>query len=271
MSITYLDENLLLSKDKYYVTDKDFLFNIKYYIRKKSAFERYNAYIEERMHDVYNSELNDMLDYYINIFKENYSRILYKSVNNISIEENRHATDYLENTFPYCFFKDGMVDTKDLDSALIYFAKNNLRAKDDKLKDIIPVLKTMSVRLLDDFNIDNYAFSYGLYRYSDICGTVNPKYQRDNLYETLHALDDYDLKKYINYVMVMDGLTSPRNIKVFDPILFVDNQAFQKMLYVVEGNHRLFACKALYEITRLVTLNSFNNDSLFYNKSLKRK
>ena len=87
MSITYLDENLLLSKDKYYVTDKDFLFNIKYYIRKKSAFERYNAYIEERMHDVYNSELNDMLDYYINIFKENYSRILYKSVNNISIEE----------------------------------------------------------------------------------------------------------------------------------------------------------------------------------------
>jgi len=116
--------------------------------------------------------------------------------------------------------------------------------------------------------IDNYKLDYSFLRYGDIYGSTNPKYQKDNLYEILHALDDYDLKKYINYVMVMNGLQKPRNIMRSDHILCVKENDF---LHVVKGNHRLILCKALYEITILITLNGFNNDKMFYGKVLIKK
>lgn len=271
MSVRYLDENLLLSKDAHYVTDKNFLSGVSYYVKRKCNCERYDDSVEEYMHDRYTSELKDIIDYYVNIFKENYANLLCTNVNSINLEESPYAYDYMSNTYPYCLFKDGMIDTKDLDSALLYFAKHNLNADDSKLENVIPVLMIQSTRVIENFDINNYTQSEGFYRFSDIVGTINPKYQRESLYETLHALDDYDLKKYINYIMVMNGLLNPKRIMVFDPVLFIDNEACYDKLYVVEGNHRLFACKALYEITRLITLNCFDNDKVFYNKSLKKK
>lgn len=271
MNITYLDENLLLNKDAYYVTDRDFLNSIRYYVGRKCTCERYDEELELIMHDKYKSELKDIIEYYVNIFKNNYALSIGKNVNEIDIKENPYASDYLQSTYPYCLFKDGNVDTKDLDSALLFFAKHNLWADEAKLANVLAILKVHGMRKLENLNISNYEYTYGFCRYGEIKGTIVDKYQKDNLYETLHALDDYDLKKYINYIMVNNGLLNPRSILSFDPVLFVDSGDYLNMLYVVEGNHRLLACKALYEITSFITLNSFNNDKVFYNRVLKKK
>lgn len=270
MNITYLDKNLLLNKDAYYVTDKNFLNGIRYYIRRKCTCERYDEELEAVMYDKYKSELKDIIEYYTDIFKNNYALAHGRNVNDIVIKENPYAAEYLYNTYPYCLFKDGMIDTKDLDSALLFFAKHNLGATFDKLENVIPMLMLHGMRKLDNLSVSDYSFTYGFCRYGEIKGTVLDKYQKDNLYDTLHALDDYDLKKYINYIMVNNGLQNPKSIFISEPVLLVDNGDFLNMLYVVEGNHRLIACKALYEITRLITLNSFNNDVLFYNRVLKK-
>lgn len=273
MVINYLDENLLQDKNSYYVVDKNFLNSIKYYIRRKCEFERINLKIEKEMLEKYGSELNDIINYHLNIFINNYANMINRIPKKEMIIGNMNAYNYLQNTYPYCLFKDGNVGAKDLDSALLYFAKKNLSATDNKLDDIINVLRALSIRELEDSNLNNYKETYDFVRYSYIYGSINPKYNKENLYDTLHALDDRDLKQYINYIMVNDGLTNAKNIMQSEPIVCMKGLKFSynNVMHVVEGSHRLILCRALHEITSVTTLNCFYNDPIFHSKVLIKK
>ena len=177
MGIQYLNKELVLNKDKSYVTDRMFFDDIKYCIRKYCCFEKINKKVEKRLYFNYGNEIDNFKKYYIDNFKNNYNKSILKNHYKVDVQNNWDAYTYLENTFPYCLFENGDVDTKDLDSALLFFAKYNLGAKEEQLEDIIPMLKFMSSRKLEDSNLNNYKEDYCFLRYGDIYGTLNPKYQ----------------------------------------------------------------------------------------------
>ena len=132
MTNLYLNENLVLDSSKKYVIDSNFLTDVSYYVKKEFIIERYDEAIEKRRAGEINNLGEESIKYHVEIFKKNFSRAFRVPMNILNQRIQEYAYEmlsYLDRTFPYCLFENGDVHTKDLDSSLFFFAKNNLLAQ----------------------------------------------------------------------------------------------------------------------------------------------
>lgn len=267
MSKIYLNKDLVLDGSKKFVQDEKFLKDAQYFINKECGFVRKEEEIEERRKEELDNDDEYSIKSLISNFKINFSKIMGKKILSLDDFNYRHyASEYLLNTFPYSLFTDDSLKSKNLECALLFYAKNNLCASDKQLEYLIPILKCIPMHYISHSS-NNSEYSTELICYSNIVGTTVEKYYGESVYDTLLKFDNDTLFNFINYLLVSDGLKNPPNILYSDHTsFFKDNNKF----YVVEGNHRFLIAKALYEIGYYITLNCFTNNKLFYAKVLKK-
>jgi len=264
MRISNID--LVADSFKKYVVDKNYLPDSLYYVKRELESTTLDLRIEKRI-----AAKRDEMSNRFDIFKRNYSNSIKNTEENLKLDSTKEkwqAYDYLIRTYPYSLFENGYIETNDIESALYFYAINNLNATQEQLKNIVPVLKCINMHNIENYIENDYYTNTIFTSYSEIKGTSNPKYQRDTLYETLYSLNDINLVELIGKIMSLNGLNNAKNIVTFNSILLLKNG---NCYDVVEGIHKMLLCKILFELSYLIKLNCFDNNGIFYAKSLIKK
>ena len=173
------------------VEDANYFLDLRYFIEKQCNKRMVNLEIENRRNRDLKNTLENISDFSLALycFKENFFRYIGKNPIFERIEDYADlAYEYLKNTYPYCFFMNGSVKAKDMDSALLFYAKAQGASKSE-LDDIIPMLKNISLighydRTHDE--VIDYQNSYLLFC-DNVVGTTVLGYQANNLYDTLNS------------------------------------------------------------------------------------
>ena len=257
------NKDLLKETTLFDINDDLFISDIAYYIKKYCGYETENSEINERRSNQFN-----LVEKHIKYFFDNYFKISSKRECDFNNSDYSKAFYYLSRTYPYCLFENGQIETKDLESAIYFYAINNLGANERDLENLMPLLKCINMKHINNYSSDDYNTNTVFTCYSEINGTTNLKYQRDTLYETVSALNDIDLISLLNEIVVMDGMENPRNILRGADILLLKNGIYYN---VIEGTHKLLLTKILFELSYLISMNCFNNNTIFYAKTLIKK
>ena len=264
MKISNID--LVADSFKKYVIDKNYLQDSLYYVKRELESITLELKTEKRIANK-RDEMSNIFD----IFKRNYSNSMKITEENLKLESTKEkwqAHDYLIRTYPYSLFENGYIETNDIESALYFYAINNLNANPEQLENIFPVLRCINMQNIENYDENDYYTNTIFTSYSDIKGTTNPKYQRNTLYETLYSLNDININELIGKIMSLDGLNNARNIASLSSVLLIQNG---NCYGVVEGVHRMLLCKILFELSYLIKLNCFDNNNIFYAKALIKK
>jgi len=248
----YADSSLLSMDEIRILIDSYLLSDLRYSVIRDCGIIDKDEIIEQRRRDdAINTSSTFSLARYA--FMENFSRVHQIPYNSDIRQHIPAVINYLKASYPYCFFLNGSIKTKDMDSALIYYAKYCLKVSDDKLADVIPTLQS---RVLDIVDVD-YSISRNererLFYVNGINGSSVDKYKHLSLYDTLCSLDDKNIGSFINWIVVNGAVDVPSRAFPNDtPVLYGEKNG----LIVAEGNHRLFTIMALQKLrNKFLTFN----------------
>ena len=246
-----------------YQYDEYFMSDLAMFVKNLCGYDIVeNEVLERRKNQMH------IVKEHLNYFLENYANAISRKVSDLTEDDNSNMHFYLMRTYPYCLFKNGQIETKDMESALYFYAINNLSAEDAQLENLIPVLKCINMHHLNNTDLTKYDSNTVFTCYSEINGTTNSKYQAETLYDTIPLLNDIDLNSLMNEIIVSDGMSNPRNILRYNDILLAKND---NNYNVINGTHKLLMAKLLFEISYGIRLNCFDNNTIFYAKTLIKK
>lgn len=268
----YSDKNLLESNMIRLLYDPNYLGDLKYFIKRRLGACEVDEEIEDRRKADFSLPDYDNT-FYLGMwgFKENFGR--YMGISPYNLDFKRYEKEilyYLESTYPYSLMPHGVIQTGDFEKAILYYAKHKLKASEEQLDKVVPMLKEIPMT----YGIRDYfcttEFGNCNITFSDVSGSTVDLYGKKNLYDTLSALDDKGVSNFVNLYGVYDGLNNPSQIMSFqNPYCYIDTKG---RTFVDEGNHRILTGLALQRVDELITGKS-NKEVPFtvgYSKSLRR-
>nr|MCR5422980.1 hypothetical protein [Bacilli bacterium] len=189
------------------------------------------------------------------LWKENFLKTKGLNPFNTKIDDYaQEALAYMKATSPYCFGIDTenlMLDPASHMSAEMALYALSLGASDEQVGNISSTLKDTKMLIpretvLNHENIKNTEKKS--ISMNDIQGTTVEAYMSDNLLGILSKLNDKNIANYMTYLMRSDALRNPQ--RFFNGVC-IDSDG--QNMFASEGNHRVFAYKALQAIRALIT------------------
>lgn len=188
-------------------------------------------------------------DIYYKYFRFRYNFFKYIGVSELSnlYDYKKQVMDYIEQLYPFCFMAlDELSYFPEVLNKYIYLLGGNKK----DIEEIYEILKKVPIKNIDrNYYITNYDHSWPeeSVNLANTLGTSVEEYQESNLYDVLMKIDDKYIDNYMWYLCINNVFNNKEKFEaVFsDLVLIVDEN---NILYVAEGNHRVFSYLALLKI-----------------------
>lgn len=223
--------------------------------------ERYNNVFKYIVNKIKNNDNSDeipldiSLEYYT--FTENFFKYLGISQYSELLDHSNQALEYIDKTFPYCFMR---IDNKTVDEAIKLYVLS-LGKTYKEVPEIIEKLKNIKMQHISNQEIREKIDNSEMYEdkeyitINNIYGTSVKKYQLDNLYDVLLAINDKNINSYINYLIVNNIFNDEKQFqKIFQGMLVIKDYTGKQ--YISEGNHRIFTYLGLIKIREFLNISN---------------